>query len=208
LALARHQPCPVDGNEEGRLMNTSQKESTGAARRSGSRLMSVHARAAKAAAVLLAALLMQAPALGAQGAGRQAGPAAKTSGAADDDKVPVRISVEGTKDEPYLVAQIGDFPFDLDAAGQQFLKQEFFEHFFADTFGLDISEVRSTVKIKLLPQTKELEREGEFTFGGITGRMHVVVAKRSVLVTCKFTERVKLDKGSLASFSRAALPNG
>ena len=186
-------------------MNTSQKESIGAARRSGSRLMCVHARVAKAlAAVTLAALLIQAPAF----AGQQAGQASAQKGAAaakkDDDGVPVRISVAGTKDEPYLVAQIGEFPFDLDDAGKQFLKQEFFEHFFADTFGLDISEVRSTMKIKLLPQTKELEREGEFAFDGIAGRMHVVVAKRSVLVTCKFSEEVKLDKGSLASLQLAA----
>ena len=184
-------------------MNTSQKESIGAARRSGSRLMCVHAGAAKAlAAVLLAALLVQAPAF----AGQQAGQAAAKGVAAKagDDGVPVRISVAGTKAEPYLVAQIGEFPFDLDAAGKEFLKQEFFENFFADTFGLDISEVRSTMKIKLLPQTKELEREGEFAFDGIAGRMHVVVAKRSVLVTCKFSEEVKLDRGSLASLSRAA----
>jgi hypothetical protein len=184
-------------------MNTSQKESIGAARRSSSRLMCVHARAAKAlAAALLAALLVQAPAFGAgQQAGREAAPkgAAAKASKADDDGVPVRISVAGTKDEPYLVAQIGEFPFDLDDAGKQFLKQEFFEHFFADTFGLDVTEVRSTMKIKLLPQTKELEREGEFSFDGIAGRMHVVVARRSVLVTCKFSESVKLDKGSLAA---------
>ena len=191
-------------------MNTSQKESIGAARRSGSRLMCVHAGAAKAlAAVLLAALLVQAPAF----AGQQAGQTAAAKGVAakaGDDGVPVRISVAGTKAEPYLVAQIGEFPFDLDAAGKEFLKQEFFEHFFADTFGLDLSEVRSTMKIKLLPQTKELEREGEFAFDGIAGRMHVVVAKRSVLVTCKFSEEVNLDKGSLASFPlpRAARSNG
>lgn len=191
-------------------MNTSQKESIGAARRSGSRLMCVHARVAKAlAAVTLAALLVQAPAF----AGQQAGQASAPKGAAakaGDDGVPVRISVAGTKEEPYLVAQIGEFPFDLDDAGKQFLNQEFFENFFADTFGLDISEVRSTMKIKLLPQTKELEREGEFGFDGIAGRMHVVVAKRSVLVTCKFSEEVKLDKGSLASFPlpRAARSNG
>ena len=192
-------------------MNTSQKESIGAARRSGSRLMCVHGRAAKvAAAVILAALLIQTPAFGAGGAGQQAGRAAKAAGAGADDGVPVRISVAGTKDEPYLVAHIGEFPFDLDEAGKQFLKQEFFEHFFADTFGLEVSEVRSTMKIKLLPQTKDLEREGEFTFDGITGRMSVAVAKRSVLVTCKFSERVKLDKGSLASLAlpRAPRSNG
>ena len=180
-------------------MNTSQKESNCAARRSGSRLKCVQVRTV---AVLLAALLIQAPAFARQ---QQAGQAAKAEGAAakaGDDGVPVRISVAGTKAEPYLVAQIGDFPFDLDEAGKQFLNQEFFEHFFADTFGLDIKEVRSTVKIKMLPQTKELEREGEFSFDGIDGRMHVVVARRSVLVTCKFTERVKLDKGSLASLPR------
>lgn len=192
-------------------MNTSQKESIGAARRSGSRLICVHARVTKAlAAVTLAALLVQAPAFAWQQAG-QAAAAKGVAAKAGDDGVPVRISVAGTKDEPYLVAQIGEFPFDLlDDAGKQFLKQEFFEHFFADTFGLDLSEVRSTMKIKLLPQTKELEREGEFAFDGIAGRIHVVVAKRSVLVTCKFSEEVKLDKGSLASFSlpRAARSNG
>lgn len=191
-------------------MNTSQKESIGAARRSGSRLMCVRARVAKAlAAVLLAALLVQAPAFARQQAG-QAAAAKGVAAKAGDDGVPVRISVAGTRDEPYLVAQIGEFPFDLDDAGKEFLKQEFFEHFFADTFGLEISEVRSTMKIKLLPQTKEQEREGEFAFDGIAGRMHVVVAKRSVLVTCKFSEELKLDKGSLASFPlpRAPRSNG
>ena len=190
-------------------MNTSQKESIGAARRSGSRLMCVQAQALKAAAaVLLAALLVQAPAFARQQAGQASAPAKGAAAKAGDDGVPVRISVAGTKEEPYLVAQIGEFPFDLDEAGKQFLKQEFFEHFFADTFGLEISEVRSTMKIKLLPQTKELEREGEFTFDGITGRMSVAVAKRSVLVTCKFSERVKLDKGSLATLTRAPRSNG
>ncbi len=190
-------------------MNTSQKESIGAARRSGSRLMCVQASALRAAAaVLLAALLIQAPAFARQ----QAGQAAQSQDAAakvGDDGVPVRISVAGTKDEPYLVAQIGEFPFDLNDAGKEFLKQEFFENFFADTFGLDLKEVRSTVKIKMLPQTKELEREGEFSFDGIDGRMHVVVAKRSVLVTCRFTEETRLDKGSLATFklSLSTSPN-
>jgi hypothetical protein len=169
-----------------------------------------HAAAARfAAALLLSVLMLPLPAYG-SGAAGQGGQTAAAGGAKAGDGVPVRIAVTGTKDEPHLIATIGEFPFDLDEAGKQFLKQEFFEHFFADTFGLDVSEVRSTVKIKLLPQTKEQEREGEFSFDGITGRMHVVVAKRTVLVTCKFTEGSRLDQGSLASFMlpRLAYPNG
>jgi len=193
-------------------MNTFQKSSIGAARRSGSRLIQGQTAFA---AVLLAALLLAPPPAFAAGQSGQAGqaPAAQTakSGATakGDDGVPVRITVAGTKAEPYLVATIGEFPFDLDEAGKQFLKQEFFENFFANTFGLEVSEVRSTLKIKLLPQIKETEREGEFAFDGINGRMHVAVAKRTVLVTCRFTEETRLDKGSLANFKLplSASPN-
>jgi hypothetical protein len=190
-------------------MNTFQKSSIGAARRSGSRLMQGQTAFA---AVLLAALMLLPPPALAAGQSGQAGqaPAAKAgASAAGDDGVPVRITVAGTKDEPHLVATIGEFPFDLDEAGKQFLKQEFFEHFFANTFGLEVSEVRSTLKIKLLPQTKETEREGEFDFDGINGRMHVAVAKRTVLVTCRFTEETRLNKGSLADFklSLSTSPN-
>ncbi len=188
-------------------MNTLQKESVGAARRSGSRL--VQGQTAFFAVLLAALLLVPSRAFAAGQTGQA--PAAKGGAAAvNDEGVPVRISVAGTKDEPYLVANIGEFPFDLDEAGKQFLQQEFFEHFFANTFGLEVSEVRSALKIKLLPQTKETEREGEFAFDGINGRMHVAVAKRSVLVTCRFTEETRLNKGSLATFklSRGANPNG
>lgn len=194
-------------------MNTFQKESIGAARRSGSRLM--RGQTAFVAVLLAALLLTPSPAFATGGAGQSGqAPAAKAgakAGAAakDDDGVPVRITVAGTKNEPHLVATIGEFPFDLDEAGKQFLKQEFFENFFANTFGLEVSDVRSTLKIKLLPQTKETEREGEFAFDGITGRMHVAVARRTVLVTCRFTEETRLDKGSLANFrlSTGASPN-
>lgn len=187
-------------------MNTFHKESNGAARRSGSRLMQGQTAFA---AVLLAALLLVPPPAFAAGQTGQA-PAAKAGASAKgDDGVPVRITVAGTKDEPHLVATIGEFPFDLDEAGKEFLKQEFFENFFANTFGLEVSEVRSTLKIKLLPQTKETEREGEFAFDGINGRMHVAVAKRTVLVTCRFTEEARLNKGSLADFklSLSTSPN-
>jgi hypothetical protein len=77
----------------------------------------------------------------------------------------------------------------LDEAGQEFLKREFFEHFASDVLGLgDSDPSREMLKVAMLPQEKENQREGDFTFGKLSGHMVVLVEKRRVLVACTFSE--------------------
>jgi hypothetical protein len=106
-----------------------------------------------------------------------------------DAKIPIRLTRLDTPDGPCVLATIGDFPTDLNEAGQEFLKREFFEHFASDVLGLgDSSDTHTTVKVSLLPQEKENQREGDFILGKVQGHMIVVVEKRRVLVACVFEE--------------------
>ncbi|MDT5159570.1 MAG: hypothetical protein QOH51_3927 [Acidobacteriota bacterium] len=119
-------------------------------------------------------------------------PARKAPGRGDESagesKIPIRVTRVDTPEGPSVVATIGDFPADLNEGGQDFLKREFFEHFASDVLGLGDSESHATLKVALLPQEKENQREGDFTFGKLSGRMVVLVEKRRVMVACTFSE--------------------
>jgi hypothetical protein len=115
-------------------------------------------------------------------------PAGK-DGPAEEARIPIRVTRVETPDGPGVVATIGEFPSDLNEAGQEFLKREFFEHFASDVLGLgDSDSARATLKVAMLPQEKENQREGDFTFGKVSGHMVVLVEKRRVLVSCTFSE--------------------
>ena len=106
-----------------------------------------------------------------------------------ESKIPVRVTRVNTPEGPGVVATIGEFPEDLNEAGQDFLKREFFEHFASDVLGLGESGAeRATLKVALLPQEKENQREGDFRAGKVAGHMVVLVEKRRVLVACTFSE--------------------
>ena len=122
--------------------------------------------------------------------GKDAG-AARESGEASaaDSKIPVRITRVNTPEGPGVFATIGEFPEDLNESGQDFLKREFFEHFASDVLGLGESGAeRATLKVALLPQEKENQREGDFRLGKVSGHMVVLVEKRRVLIACTFSE--------------------
>ena len=105
-----------------------------------------------------------------------------------DSKIPIRISRLETPDGPYIVATIGDFPADLDGRRQDFLGRDFFEHFAGDVLGIGDPDSGATLKMAMLPQEKDDRREGDFTFGGLSGHMIVLVQKRRVVVACSFAE--------------------
>jgi hypothetical protein len=108
---------------------------------------------------------------------------------AADSKIPVRVTRVNTPEGPAVVATIGEFPDDLQEAGQEFLRREFFEHFASDVMGLgEPGEERATLKVALLPQEKDNQREGDFRLGKVSGHMVVVVEKRRVLIACTFSE--------------------
>ena len=115
-----------------------------------------------------------------------------------DSKIPIRISRLETPDGPYIVATIGDFPADLDGRRQDFLGRDFFEHFAGDVLGIGDPDSGATLKMAMLPQEKDDRREGDFTFGSLSGHMIVLVEKRRVMVACSFAEdeaRPKLMAG-------------
>jgi hypothetical protein len=105
-----------------------------------------------------------------------------------DAKIPIRISRLETPDGPYIVATIGDFPADLDGRRQDFLGRDFFEHFASDVLGLGDPDSGATLKMAMLPQERDDRREGDFTFGQLSGHMIVLVQKRRVMVACSFAE--------------------
>lgn len=111
--------------------------------------------------------------------------------AAEEPMIPIRVTRVETPDGPGFVATIGEFPSDLKEAGQEFLKREFFEHFASDVLGLAGADARSTLKVSLLPQEKENQREGDFTSGKVSGHMVVLVERRRVFVACTFSEPVR-----------------
>lgn len=106
-----------------------------------------------------------------------------------DSKIPVRISRLETPDGPYIVATIGDFPTDLDARRQDFLGRDFFERFAGEVLGIgDPDSGGATLKVAMLPQEREDRREGDLSFGELSGHMIVLVQKRRVVVACSFAE--------------------
>jgi hypothetical protein len=108
---------------------------------------------------------------------------------AEEARIPIRVTRVETEDGPGVLATIGEFPSDLNEAGQEFLKREFFEHFASDVLGLgDSDQSRTMLKVAMLPQEKENQRECDFTFGKVSGHMVVLVEKRRVLVSCTFSE--------------------
>jgi hypothetical protein len=122
-----------------------------------------------------------------------------------DAKIPIRVSRVETPDGPYIVATIGDFPADLDARRQDFLDHDFFERFASEVLGLGDPDSGQTLKIALLPQEREDRREGDVTFGKISGHMIVLVQKRRVVVACSFAEEEATPKLMAAAAGREGL---
>jgi hypothetical protein len=103
-------------------------------------------------------------------------------------KIPIRVKRVEMPDGPGVVATIGEFPEELDEAGQEFLKREFFEHFATDVLGFGESTPGTTLKVAMLPQEKDNQRECDFTAGKVAGHIVVLVEKRRVLIACTFSE--------------------
>jgi hypothetical protein len=145
-------------------------------------------------AVALAALVLAAHAAASaaprqQPRGQQSPPpAAADKEPAVEAQVPIRVKRVETPDGPGVVATIGEFPEDLNEAGQEFLKREFFEHFASDVLGFGESAQGATLKVAMLPQEQENQRECDFTAGKVAGHIVVRVEKRRVLIACTFSE--------------------
>lgn len=109
---------------------------------------------------------------------------------AEHAKIPVRVRRVEMPGGPGIFATIGEFPTDLNEIGQEFLKREFFEHFASDVLGLGDADSSPgvTLKIAMLPQEKANQREGDFTFGKLSGHMVVLVEKRRVFIACTLSE--------------------
>jgi hypothetical protein len=136
---------------------------------------------------------------------QQAAPAAEP---AVEAKIPIRVKRVETPDGPGVVATIGEFPEDLNEAGQEFLKREFFERFATDVLGFGESTPGTTLKVAMLPQEKENQRECDFTAGKVAGHIVVWVEKRRVLIACTFSEAGRTPQllagaGALRAFARA-----
>jgi hypothetical protein len=140
-------------------------------------------------AVALLTLLLAAHAVAAAQQKQQPAPAAEEP--AVEAKIPIRVKRVEMPDGQGLVATIGEFPEDLNEAGQEFLKREFFEHFATDVLGLGEATQGATLKVAMLPQEKDNQRECDFTAGKVSGRIVVLVEKRRVLIACTFSEDVR-----------------
>ena len=168
-------------------------------------------RALEAVALLAVILVAHAVAVAAPPQHKKrAAPAAPPAAAAPavEAKIPIRVKRVETPDGPGVVATIGEFPEDLNEAGQEFLRREFFEHFATDVLGLDDSTSSTTLKVAMLPQEKENQRECDFTAGKVSGHIVVLVEKRRVLIACTFSEagqKPQLLAGAwaLSAFARA-----
>ncbi|MBV9926305.1 MAG: hypothetical protein JOZ96_14900 [Acidobacteria bacterium] len=170
-------------------MMSFRKHAAGSTRRPDSFL---YRRALEAAALLTLLLFAHASAGAAPRQKQQdapAAPATRTEEPAVEAKIPIRVRRVETPDGPGVVATIGEFPEDLDEAGQEFLKREFFEHFATDVLGLSDSTAGATLKVAMLPQERENQRECDFTAGKFSGHIVVLVEKRRVLVACTFSEK-------------------
>lgn len=140
-------------------------------------------------AVALTALLLAAHAAAGGAPPQQKPQHAPAAEPAVEAEIPIRVKRVETADGPGVVATIGEFPEDLNEAGQEFLKREFFEHFASDVLGLGESTQGATLKVAMLPQEKENQRECDFTAGKLSGHIVVLVEKRRVLIACTFSER-------------------
>lgn len=167
-------------------MMSFRKHAAGSTRRPDSFLWR-RALEAVALLTLLLAAHTAASAAPQQPKGQQDAPAAAAEPAVEA-KIPIHVKRIETPDGPGVVATIGEFPEDLNAAGQEFLKREFFEHFATDVLGLSESTPGTTLKVAMLPQEKENQRECDFTAGKVTGHIVVLVEKRRVLIACTFSE--------------------
>ena len=165
-------------------MMSFRKHAAGSTRRPDSFLWR---RALESVALLTLLLAAHAAAAAApQQKGQQDGAAAEEP--AVEAKIPIRVKRVETPDGPGVVATIGEFPEDLNEAGQEFLRREFFEHFATDVLGLGESTAGATLKMAMLPQEKENLRECDFTVGKVAGHIVVLVEKRRVLIACTFSE--------------------
>ena len=165
-------------------MMSFRKHAAGSTRRPDSFLRG-RARGAKAGALLALLLLAQ---TGAPAATRPQKQQVAPAEPAVEAKIPIRVKRVETPDGPGVVATIGEFPEDLNEAGQEFLKLEFFEHFATDVLGFGESTPGTTLKVAMLPQEKENQRECDFTAGKVVGHIVVLVEKRRVLIACTFSE--------------------
>jgi hypothetical protein len=168
-------------------MMSFRKHAEGSTRRPES-LLRRRTRGMKAARLLVLLLFAQ---LSAFAAPRQQTPQETpvASESSVEAQIPIRVKRVETEDGPGVIATIGEFPGDLNEAGQEFLKREFFERFATDVLGLSESTTGTTLKVALLPQEKENQREGDFTAGKVAGHMVVLVEKRRVLIACTFSEK-------------------
>ena len=162
-------------------------------------------RALEAVALLAFLLAAQAVAGAAPPQKPQEGTAAAEPAA--EAKIPIRVKRIETPDGPGVFATIGEFPQDLNEAGQEFLKREFFEHFATDVLGFGESTPGTTLKVAMLPQEKENQRECDFTAGKVSGRIVVLVEKRRVFIACTFSEagqkpQLLAGLGALQGFAR------
>ena len=137
--------------------------------------------------VALLTLLLAAHAVAAAQQKQQAAPAAAEP--AVEAQVPIRVKRVEMPEGHGLIATIGEFPEDLNEAGQEFLRREFFEHFATDVLGLGGATQGATLKMAMLPQEKENQRECDFTAGKVSGHIVVLVEKRRVLIACTFSEK-------------------
>jgi hypothetical protein len=181
-------------------MMSFRKHAAGSTRRPDSFL---RRRSLEAVALVTLLLAAQALAFAAprQHKGRQSAPAAAEP--AVEAKVPIRVKRVETGDGPGVLATIGEFPEDLNEAGQEFLRREFFEHFATDVLGLSDSKAGTTLKVAMLPQEKENLRECDFTVGKVAGHIVVLVEKRRVLIACTFSEAGQKTQLLAGAFARA-----
>lgn len=161
-------------------------------------------------AVALLTILLAANAVAGATTRQQKQPAAPAAAEepAAEAQVPIHVKRVEMPDGQGLVATIGEFPEDLNEAGQEFLRREFFEHFATDVLGLGEATQGATLKVAMLPQEKENQRECDFTAGKVSGRIIVLVEKRRVLIACTFAEAARKPQllagwWPLSAFSRA-----
>ena len=166
-------------------MMSFRKHAAGSTRRPDSFLWHLALEAVALVALLLAAHAF-ANAAPRQQKGQQDGTAAEEP--AVEAKIPIRVKRVEMPDGPGVVATIGEFPADLNEAGPEFLKREFFERFATDVLGFGESMQGATLKVAMLPQEKENQRECDFTVGKVAGHIVVLVEKRRVLIACTFSE--------------------
>jgi hypothetical protein len=196
-------------------MNTFRKHAVGTIQRFDSRLIRRPAGARAVPRVVaslaiifaFAAVAAASPQQGGGPAPAQAAAAPKPdAGGSPASKVPVKVYVAGTPEDPYIVARIGDFPEELGEPGDEFLKREFIEQFMRDVLGLNSGGGgAAALKIALLPQADGREQECSFTLGEVSGRITVRLADRSVFVLVSFADEEAGGPTLVAALGRARI---